>query len=137
MNRTNKITLGVCGLAVAALMSGCVVSPYGGVDVYAPAPAVTVGVYPDDYYWDGYEYVGIAGGAYFYLGPGNVWVRCEPWRVERFEGWERGHPDWREHAVHNERYRQGGGGHDYDHSRDRDQGHDQNRGHGHDHDNGR
>ena len=131
MNRTNKITLGVCGLTAAALMSGCVVSPYGGVAVVAPAPVVTVGVYPDDYYWDGYEYVGIAGGAYFYLGPGNVWLRCEPWRVERFEGWERGHSDWREHAVRNEHYRQGGGGHDYDHSRDRDRdhGHD----HGHDH----
>ena len=128
MNRTNKITLGVCGLAAAALISGCVVSPYGGVAVVAPAPAVTVDVYPDDYIWDGYEYVGIVGGAYFYLGPGNVWLRCEPWRLERFHGWERYHSDWHAHAIHNERYRHDDGGHDNDHNRGRDQGH------GHDHD---
>ncbi|HLX96748.1 MAG TPA: hypothetical protein VKU37_13475 [Verrucomicrobiae bacterium] len=134
MNRTNKITLGVCGLAAAALMSGCIVRPYGGVAVEAPAPVVAVGVYPDDYVWDGYEYVGVVGGQYYYLGPGQVWIVCEPWRLQRFHGWERYHADWHDHAIHNDRYRDGG--HDNDHNRDRDQGHDQNHGHGHDHDDG-
>lgn len=134
MNRTNQITLGVCGLAAAALMSGCVVRPYGGVAVEAPAPVVTVGVYPDYYAWDGYEYVGFVGSQYYYLGPGHVWIVCEPWRLERFHGWERYHADWRDHAIHNELYRRGDGGHDNDHRQDRDQGHDQNHGHGHDHD---
>ena len=102
---------GITALALA-LVSGCVVRvrPYG--EVVAPAPAVSVDVgVPDDYYWDGYEYVGLVGGAYFYLGPGNVWVRCEPWRVDRFRGWQRDHPDWHTHVVRNDRYRNDSHGH--------------------------
>ena len=98
------------------LVSGCIVEPEGRYEarvVVAPPP-VEVVVVPDDYVWDGYEYVGLAGGVYFYLGPGNVWLRCEPWRVERFHGWERGHPDWRAHAVRNDRYRNDGRGRDHD-----------------------
>jgi len=116
---------GICSAMVLTLVlaSGCIVEPRGrveyraGVVVTAPAPAVVV--VPDDYYWDGFEYVGFVGGAYFYLGPGNVWMRCEPWRVERFEGWERGHSNWREHAVHNDRYRGNGRGRDRGHGDDR------------------
>ncbi|MGA2869125.1 MAG: hypothetical protein ABSF34_08195 [Verrucomicrobiota bacterium] len=70
----------------------------------APAPAVVVGV-PDSYVWDGDEYVGLVGDQYYYLGPGNVWIVAEPWRIDRFHGWERGHPDWRGHATRNDRYR--------------------------------
>ncbi|HSY42293.1 MAG TPA: hypothetical protein VK811_00175, partial [Candidatus Acidoferrum sp.] len=33
--------------------------------VVAPAP---VAVVPDDYYYDGTEYVGVVGGQYYYLG---------------------------------------------------------------------
>jgi len=132
MKYRNKIALGICSMTALVLMSGCVVRPYGGVVVEAPAPVVTVGVYPDYYTWDGYENVGLVGGVYFYLGPGNVWFRCEPWRLERFHGWERYHPDWHDHAIHNDRYRHGDGRHENDHNRDRDQGHDQNHGHGHD-----
>ena len=51
---------------------------------------------PDSYAWDGYEYVGLVGDQYYYLGPGNVWLFCEPFRLERFHGWERGHADWRD-----------------------------------------
>ena len=97
------------------LVSGCVVEPNGEVAFAAPAPVyvapapepvvVEADVVPDDYVWDGYEYVGFVGGAYFYLGPGNVWLSCEPYRLERFHGWERSHADWREHAYHNDRYR--------------------------------
>ena len=108
MNHANKITLGICGLATLTLMSGCAVRPYGGVVFESPPPAVEVGVVvPDDYFWDGYEYVGFVGGQYYYLGPGNVWRLCEPFRVARFHEWERVHPDWRVRAIRNDRYRRG------------------------------
>jgi hypothetical protein len=78
--------------------------------VVAPEPDVVVMV-PDSYTWDGYEYVGFVGGGYVYLGPGNVWINCEPWRLDRFHGWERNHPDWRDHAVRNDRFRNDRNGH--------------------------
>ena len=115
----NKIglSLGISSVMTLALVlaSGCVVRvrPYGGAVVTTPPPpAVTVDVgVPDDYAWDGYEYVGLVGGVYFYLGPGNVWLRCEPWRLDRFHGWERDHPDWHAHAIRNDRYRNDSHGH--------------------------
>ncbi|MDE3068107.1 MAG: hypothetical protein KGJ60_11225 [Verrucomicrobiota bacterium] len=118
------MALGICSLAAMTLVSGCVVGGYGGVAVEAPPPAVMVEVYPDYYFWDGYEYVGLVGGRYYYLGPRHVWIACEPFRVERFHRWERFHPDWRYHAIPNEHYRHGGRGHGRDHDR----------GHGHHHD---
>lgn len=125
--KTINLAMGLATLTMAAFLSGCVVTPYGGVAVEAPPPAVSVDVdvYPDDYWWDGYEYVGIVGGRYYYLGPGSVWIVCEPFRVERFEAWEHHHPDWRVHATPNERFRPADRGHD----RDRDRG--RGRGHGH------
>ena len=106
------------------LVSGCVVEPDGRVGfapvvVAAPPPPPPVVVepqpvvveVPDDYVWDGYEYVGLVGGVYFYLGPGSVWLRCEPWRFERFHGWEREHADWHAHAIRNDRYRNDSHGH--------------------------
>jgi hypothetical protein len=110
------------GLLAAAgglmLMSGCVVEPHGRLVVAAPAPVVVAPapppepVYvPDSYVWDGYEYVGLVGDDYFYLGPGNFWIRCEPFRLERFHGWERYHHDWRVHAIRNDRYRSDRYGH--------------------------
>lgn len=112
------------GLLVAAggllLATGCVVEPNGRVVLappvlVAPAPVVVAPappppppepVYvPDSYVWDGYEYVGVVGDQYFYLGPGNVWIVCEPFRLERFHGWERYHRDWHEHAIRNDRFR--------------------------------
>ena len=109
MNRTNKATWSICGLAALALLSGCAVRPYGGLVVESPRPpAVQVAVaVPDDYFWDGYEYVGFVGGQYYYLGPGNLWLLCEPFRVARFHEWERVHPDWHARAIHNDRYRRG------------------------------
>ena len=113
---------GVLSIAAGGLLivSGCVVRPDGRVTfqpvvveapppvtvVAPPAPVVdvTVGV-PDDYVWDGYEYVGLVGDQYYYLGPGNVWLICDPFRLDRFHGWERGHPDWRGHAIRNDRFR--------------------------------
>jgi hypothetical protein len=125
MKYRNKIALGICSMTALVLMSGCVVRPYGGVVVETPAPPpVAVVEVPDDYVWDGYEYVGLVGGVYFYLGPGNVWFRCEPWRLQRFHGWERYHPDWHNHAIHNDRYRRDAQGHE----------HPWHGGHGHDHD---
>ncbi len=112
-------------LTVAAggitLLTGCVVEPDGRVFfqpvvvaapppvVVAPAPAP---VYiPDDYVWDGYEYVGVVGDQYYYLGPGNVWIICDPVRLGRFHGWVGGHPDWRGHAIRNDHYRTDSHGH--------------------------
>ena len=117
-----------CILAIAAgglaLVSGCVVEPNGQVafqplvvvappPVYvAPPPMVEEPVMvPDSYAWDGYEYVGLVGDQYFYLGPGNVWLFCEPFRLDRFHGWERDHADWRDHAIRNDRFRNDRNGH--------------------------
>ena len=108
-------------------LSGCVVEPNGRVVgvwpfvvvaprpvVYAPPPPVVyeaAELVPDSYVWDGYEYVGYVGDQYFYLGSGNVWLLCEPFRLERFHGWEGGHGDWRNHAVRNDHYRTDRSGH--------------------------
>jgi hypothetical protein len=119
------VRAGILSLAAGGLMAalaGCVVYPNGAVvfrppvvAVAAPAPVVQVDagpVYiPEDYAWDGYEYVGLVGDQYYYLGPGNVWLIAEPWRLERFHGWERGHADWRLHAIRNERFRNDRYGH--------------------------
>ena len=80
--------------------------------VVAPAPVVTVQAVPDSYVWDGTEYVGVVGSQYYYLGPGNVWLTLDGPRVARFHDWERGHADWRTHAIRNERYRRDAHGHE-------------------------
>src|ERR1700733_3818462 len=122
--------LRVCILSRASggvtLASGCVVEPNGRlafqpVVFVAPPPVYVAPVVvaeppgpvmvPDSYAWDGYEYVGLVGDQYFYLGLGNVWLVAEPFRLERFHGWERGHPDWREHAIRNDRFRTDRNGH--------------------------
>jgi hypothetical protein len=82
--------------AITALISGC--SVYLGPDT-APPPPVAVVVYPDYYAWDGYEYVGMRGGQYVYLGGGGVWLVCDPVVLNRFRGWERYNPNWRRSAV--------------------------------------
>jgi len=82
--------------------------------VYAAPPPVVYAapvMVPDNYVWDGYEYVGLVGDQYYYLGPGNLWLFCDPFRLERFHGWEGGHPDWRNHAVRNDHYRTDRNGH--------------------------
>ena len=58
---------------------------------------------PDYYTWDGYEYVGVAGGQYVYWN-GGAWIVCPPVVIGRFHGWERYHPGWRRHAY---RYHRG------------------------------
>ena len=101
-----------------------VAPPPPAVTVQVPAPAVTVQIgVPDSYVWDGYEYVGIVGDQYFYLGPNHVWIACDPVRLARFRGWEKGHMDWRTHATANVKYRQDAKGHE--HPWHHDQGHDQ------------
>lgn len=112
----NKIVLalGISGIAVMSLLSGCVVSPYpyGGVAVVAPPVEVTVeATVPDDYVWDGYEYVGVVGDQYYYLGSGNVWIVCDPVRIARFHDYVRVHPDWHVHATVNVQYRNDAHGH--------------------------
>lgn len=116
-NCARACILSIVAGAVSILVSGCVIEPNGTIgfqpvivlpplEVVAPAPVEAVPVMvPDSYVWDGVEYVGVVGGAYFYLGPGDVWLACDPVRLERFRGWERYHSDWRDHAIRNDRFR--------------------------------
>ena len=122
--------LRVCGLAIVAgglaAVSGCIIRSTGPQPVYmgrqpvyrapqpvymapqpAPPPVMVPApvMVPEYYVWDGFEWVGVVGGQHYYLGPGNVWLVCEPFRLERFRGWERGHADWREHATRNDHFR--------------------------------
>ena len=117
----NKIihALGISSAVLAMLIvSGCVVRPDGrvgvgvGVAVETPPPVTVETTVPDDYVWDGDEYVGVVGDQYYYLGPDHVWLVADPVRLERFHGWERGHPDWRTHAIRNEQYRRDARGHE-------------------------
>lgn len=80
----------------------------------APPPAVVVTVVPDYYIWDGDEYVGVVGDQYYYLGPGDVWVVCDPVRFHRFQVYVHDHPDWHSHMTHNEKYRNQDRDHDHD-----------------------
>ena len=116
--KTKFLRVFILAIAAGGLVSGCVLEPNGRVALYqpyvvvAPPPVEMVPVMvPDSYAWDGYEYVGFVGDQYYYLGPGNVWLFCDPFRLDRFRGWERGHADWRNHAVRNDRYRTDRNGH--------------------------
>jgi hypothetical protein len=131
MMKTKCLRACILSVAAGGLLSGCVVQPNGQLafqpivvaplqPVYvspqpaymAPQPVVEVPVMvPETYVWDGYENVGLVGDQYFYLGAGNVWLAAEPFRLERFHGWERGHPDWRVHAIRNDRFRTDRNGH--------------------------
>ena len=114
--RTCLLSLAAGG--IASLITGCVVEPmhvgFRPVVVAAPEPvyyAPEPVMVPDSYVWDGYENVGMVGGAYFYLGAGNVWLSLDPYRMERFHGWEGGHAGWRDHAIRNDRFRNDRNGH--------------------------
>jgi hypothetical protein len=129
MMKTKNMRLFALAIAAGGLVcvSGCVVEPNGRVvgvwpfvvmapqpvAYAAPPPAVYAApaMVPDSYAWDGYEYVGFVGDQYYYLGPGNVWLFCDPFRLERFHGWESGHADWRSHTIRNDRYRTDRNGH--------------------------
>ena len=127
--------MGVSSLAAWTSMSGPVVTvqvPAPVVTVQTPAVAVTVGPVPDTYVWDGYEYVGMVGAQYYYLGPGNVWMVCDAPRLTRWHDWEKAHADWHDHAIRNVNYRRDAQGHEaprhdepgHDgHDKDHDQGH--------------
>jgi len=122
MDRTRKTTGWHTGLLLAAagglaLFAGCVVRPDGRVSLEFPvitvAPVVVEApvMVPENYTWDGVEYVGLVGDQYFYLGPGNVWLVAGPDRLAYFHGWERGHSDWRNHATRNDNFRRDAHGH--------------------------
>jgi len=105
------------GFSVGLLLPVPVVvtAPVAPVVVAMPPPAIEVAPpiveVPETYVWDGVEFVGLVGDRYFYLGPGNVWLACDPVRLERFRGWERYHADWRNRAIHNDRFRTDAHGH--------------------------
>jgi hypothetical protein len=116
IKRNAKITAlmtGITGLATLTLMSGPVVTvqvPTPVVAVQVPPPAITVAV-PETYVWDGYEFVGVVGTHYLYLGAGDYWLPCDSVRLARFHKWATAHPDWRAQVVVNERYRLDAHGH--------------------------
>lgn len=118
MNAKLAAMVGMASLTTCTLMSGPLVVIRPPVVVVAPvvtvpAPAVTVVVgVPDDYVWDGTEYVGVVGDQYYYLGPDHVWLVMDAPRLARFHGWEKSHADWRMHAIRNEKYRRDAHGHD-------------------------
>lgn len=99
-----KSVISVTVMGIALALAYC--SQAGGT-IVVTAPAVVASPVPDYYVWDGDEYVGVVGDQYYYLGPGDVWIVMDPPRMHRFEGWERGHGDWRAHATRNTRYRAG------------------------------
>ena len=115
MKTTQKIILGmgITSLTVLTLTAGPEISVQVGVPpppppvivAPPPPPPVVTPVYPESYVWDGYEYVGVVGSQYYYLGPGNVWFTLDFDRERRFHEWEHAHADWREHAIHNDLYR--------------------------------
>jgi hypothetical protein len=126
--------IGMSSLATLTLIAGPIITvqvPAPVVTVQVPAPAVTVQAVPDTYVWDGSEYVGVIGAQYYYLGAGNVWLVLDSGRAARFHDWERGHADWRTHAIRNELYRHDAQGHEVPlHD---DHGHDINHDKDHDH----
>ena len=114
------MAMGVTGLMVMPLKAGVgvrinigvPVPPPPAVIVQAPPPPVTVemGV-PDYYVWDGYEYVGVIGTQYYYLGPGGVWLTLDASHQAHWHDWEKAHADWRIHATANVSYRMDANGH--------------------------
>jgi hypothetical protein len=133
------LALSISSLAALPSMAGVGISiSVPAPVVVVPAPAVTVEAVPDSYVWDGTEYVGVVGSQYYYLGPNNVWLTLDGPRVARFHDWERGHADWRTHAIHNDRFRNDAHGHTvplHD-SHDNHDAHDSHAAdHSHDHDN--
>jgi hypothetical protein len=124
-----KTTLALLAIvAGASVWSGCVVTDSNGrqyvtipeivvnapppvyvgqPNVYVqPGPAVTVDVgVPDTYIAVDGIFYGCIGNQYYYLGPSGVWVVCDSFHLGRFHEWERVHPDWRSHAVPNDRFR--------------------------------
>lgn len=124
MKTTNKIiiAIGIASLAAVPLMAGPPVTirigtplpPPPVIVVPAPPPAVMVNVgVPDNYVWDGYEFVGVVGDQYYYLGPGNVWLALDAPRLMRWHHWEKAHADWRAHATVNVKYRLDAKGHEH------------------------
>ena len=110
--------IGVSSIAVLTSMAGpSVIVQVGApppvivVPAPPPPPPVVVSAVPDTYVWDGYEYVGVVGTQYFYLGVGNVWLPFDSVRVVRFHDWEKVHADWRDHAIRNDRFRNDAHGH--------------------------
>jgi len=114
------VSLGIISVATLSLMAGPVVT----VPIPVPAPVIVEPAVPESYAWDGSEYVGVVGTQYYYLGPNKVWLPLDDSRSKRFHEWERGHADWRTHAVRNDRYRRDAHGHDVPLHDDRGHDHD-------------
>ena len=107
------LAAGTTGLVTVTSLSGPVANrqpPAPAVMVQVPAPVITAAV-PDAYVWDGFEFVGVVGTEYFYLGAGGYWLPCDSMQQARFHDWEKAHADWRTHATANVDYRLDAHGH--------------------------
>jgi len=93
------VLLSACQVAVRPYGAGFTVVPF---QPFAPPELVQSGPIPvhapQDYVWDGYEYVGLYGDQYVYWNSG-AWDVCGAVMLARFHGWEGYHPAWRSHAV--------------------------------------
>ncbi len=96
-------------LVLSATLAGCVAPEETEASI--ALREASWGPIPDYYVWDGYEYVGVYDGGYFYLGPGENWMAFDAFRLNRFRLWCAAHPDWRRHAVPNNHHRKGRDGH--------------------------
>src|SRR5580704_20925 len=106
VRRTVALALGISALSASPLLADVGVTVTVPVPVPPPvvvtpaAPSVEVGV-PDNYVWDGTEYVGTIGSGYYYLS-GDVWLPLDTPRLTRWHAYEHDHADWRTHAIRNE-----------------------------------
>jgi len=66
----------------------------------APVAVVqTTTVVPEAYIQTDIGWIGWYGDTYVYLGPGNVWVVCDEFRLRQFHRWESYHHGYRERAI--------------------------------------
>jgi hypothetical protein len=70
-----------------------------GIPRSSPPAAV-----PQNYVWDGFEFVGRVGGKYYYLGPDNTWVLLDGIRRQRYQQWQRSNPTWQQQQVRNTQF---------------------------------
>lgn len=94
ITRTVAWALTVSGVAFLGLASGCAYN-----EPLPPPGVAVVGFVPDYCFWDGFEYVGWYGGAFYYRGFGGDWFPCDPVRRRRAHVWVSEHPHWRTQAT--------------------------------------
>lgn len=86
----------------------CMAGPITPTVAVIPPPVVvapTPVAFPPNYWWDGFQFVGMVGNQVYYLGPGNVWTPMDPVHLGHWQTWQRTNPNWRNRSIPNTRYR--------------------------------